>query len=155
MLTIALVNPQIPPNTGNIARTCAATKTRLHLVGKPGFMLDETSLKRAGLDYWHLLDVDVFPDIEAYFSSCDPKKLCLLSSKVAKPYTQCPFEDGYTLVFGSETTGIDPIYMERFKLQSYTIPMWSQKDGMRCLNLATSVGIVLYQALQSVRSDSF
>ena len=149
--TIALINPQIPPNTGNIARLCGATTTTLHLVGDLGFDISDSALKRAGLDYWHLVDVSHHPCIETYFKEKDAKTCHFLSAHAETSYTEHLYKDGDTLVFGSEKTGLPEWVWERFPEQFCTIPMWTKHDGMRSLNLATSAGIVLYEAIRQVR----
>lgn len=146
MFTVTLFEPQIPPNTGNIARLCAATGTRLEIVGKIGFELTDRYLKRAGLDYWDHVNWEYFPDAEKYMLNLDVNKIHLLSSKVTKPYTTVPMKDGDYLIFGSETHGIDKRYMDLYKEQCCTIPM--KKGGVRCLNLSSSAAIVLYEALR-------
>jgi tRNA (cytidine/uridine-2'-O-)-methyltransferase len=152
MFTVVLIEPQIPPNTGNIARLCAATDTTLHLVGNLGFSLSDKHLKRAGLDYWQYLEWEHFPSVEAYFEKSDSSSLFLLTTKSEIPYTHKIFKKGDKLIFGSETTGINKKYLERYHDQCCTIPMKRKTDGARSLNLSTSVGIVLYEAIRQVES---
>ena len=149
MLQIALFEPEIPPNTGNIARLCAATKTPLHLVGRLGFRIDEKSLRRAGLDYWDSVELhrhDTLADLEKSLTG----RLYCLSAHVTKSYTSIPFQPGDCLLFGAETRGLPPEVLERYGEQSYTIPMLSGK--VRSLNLATAAGIVLYEGLRQLNA---
>lgn len=150
MLHVALWEPEIPPNTGNIGRSCAATGCPLHLIGRLGFQLDERSLRRAGMDYWPLVEVilhDSFAHFECWLQRESPStRICCFSAHVAKPYTECEFRSNDCLLFGSETRGLLPELLQRFADTTYTIPMPTGK--VRSLNLATSVGIVLYEALR-------
>lgn len=114
MFTVSLIEPQIPPNTGNIARLCAATFCKLEIVGKIGFELTDKYLKRAGLDYWKFLDWEYFPNTEKYFESCDPSQMYLFTTKVKKAYTSQSFQKGDYLIFGSETAGINEKYLQQY-----------------------------------------
>jgi tRNA (cytidine/uridine-2'-O-)-methyltransferase len=149
ILHVALVEPDIAPNVGTIARICAANGLRLHLIGKLGFRLNERSLRRAGLDYWQ------FVDLQQHLSWTDfrtevPEIRCLAFSAHAKTcYTQANYQQGDCLVFGSETKGLPPALLHKPQsLPSFTIPMLSGK--VRCLNVAVSVGIVIYEALRQI-----
>ncbi len=153
MFTVSLIEPQIPPNTGNIARLCAATNTRLEIVGNIGFELSDRYLKRAGLDYWKYVNWEYFPDVETYMSSLPKDKIYLLTTKVESSYTTREFKDGDYLLFGSETKGISELYLNRFKDRCYTIPM--ADNGVRSLNLSSSVAIVLYEALRQCNWKTF
>lgn len=146
MFTVSLLEPQIPPNTGNIARLCAATSTKLEIVGKIGFELSDRYLKRAGLDYWQYVNWEYFPDTESYLSRLEPQRIHLLTTKVCSRYTDTIFSDGDYLIFGSETRGIDEAYLKRFSERCLTIPM--SRNGVRSLNLSSSVAIVLYEGLR-------
>lgn len=193
MLHVALWEPEIPPNTGNVARICAATNTRLHLIGRLGFRLDDRALKRAGLDYWHAVDVVrhvTFEDFERVFGADDPPPCPLpggrgrngtsgtrnesgviseaaelplpsgrglgggspsplvwcVETPAERLYTQAQFADGDCLLFGSESSGLPPSVRERYADRLVGIPM--PGDAVRSLNLATAVGIVLYDALR-------
>ena len=146
MFTITLLEPQIPPNTGNIARLCAATQSKLDIVGKIGFKLDDRYLKRAGLDYWKYVNWEYFEHLEEYMNRLPESKIHLLTTKVSSNYCDAKFNDGDFLLFGSETRGIDEEYLERFKSRCLTIPM--APEGVRSLNLSSSVSIVLYEALR-------
>jgi len=145
-LTIVLLRPRIPQNTGAIARMCAATGFRLDLV-EPLFKLDDTKLKRAGLDYWPLLDVRTFANFEEWRTRELPgKRIWLLETKGRKTYAQAAFRPGDLLVFGDEQEGIDPGLLEANPESWLRIP----QQGVRSLNLAMSVGIVSYEALRQL-----
>lgn len=148
LFSIALINPEIPPNTGNIARLCGATTCRLDIVGQPAFDMSDKALKRAGLDYWHLVDIHHFPNISDYLAKKDPSTLHFFSSKTQKSYTKAEFKLKDTLVFGSETKGLSQDIWQTFPDRFVTIPMFTKEQGMRSINLATSVGIGLYEALR-------
>ncbi len=146
MFTISLLEPQIPPNTGNIARLCAATNTKLDIVGKIGFELTDRYLKRAGLDYWKYVNWEYFPNTADYMSNMDNGRIHLLTTKVSSNYTERDYRDGDFMIFGSETKGIDESYLEQYKSRCCTIPMTNV--GVRSLNLSSSVAVVLYEALR-------
>lgn len=143
---IVLVEPEIPPNTGNIARLCAATGTVLHLVGKLGFSLDDRYLKRAGLDYWGSVTIKLWPDLETLQAASMDGRFFYLSTKVAQSYLQAGFKPGDYIVLGKETKGLPNELLNANRETSITIPMPS--DSVRSLNLSTSAGIVLYEALR-------
>ncbi|MDO8446435.1 MAG: tRNA (uridine(34)/cytosine(34)/5-carboxymethylaminomethyluridine(34)-2'-O)-methyltransferase TrmL [Deltaproteobacteria bacterium] len=145
---IVLLEPEIPPNTGNIARLCAATGSVLHLVGKLGFSTDDRYLKRAGLDYWEFVDVRYHKDMPELYNEAGEARFFYLSSKVERPYTRASFKRGDYLVFGKETAGLPKEMIEANMERAITIPMYSKK--VRSLNLSTAVGIVLYEALRQV-----
>ena len=147
MFTIVLLEPQIPPNTGSTGRLCGATNTRLHVVGKLGFELSDKTLKRAGLDYWKHIDWEYFPNLDDYCSSMiQNESFHLLTTKSSQPYTSRCFKQGDFLVFGSETAGINDALLTNHWNNTCTIPM--ENSRIRSLNLATSVGIVLYEAIR-------
>ena len=147
-LHIVLVEPQIPPNTGNIARLCAATGCALHLVEPLGFSLDDRALKRAGLDYWAALDVVLHPTLENLFLSYPPERCWFLSTRAAHSYREVPFAAGDVLVFGKETAGLPAAILAAHPERSLRIPM---RPGLvRSINLATAVGIVTYEALATL-----
>ena len=148
MLHVALWEPEIPPNTGNIARLCAATGTRLHLIGRLGFRLDERSLRRAGLDYWPAVDVVRHTTFAEFEATLTVPQLWCVDNPADAPYTRATFCDGDCLLFGSETKGLPPGVRERFAAHLIGIPMPTGK--VRSLNLATAAGIVLYEALRQV-----
>ena len=152
MLTVVLLEPQIAPNTGSTGRLCGATNTQLHVVGKLGFELSDKSLKRAGLDYWNYIDWQYFPDLELYCKNMvEKKKFHLLTTKSSKSYTTQEFQRGDSIVFGSETSGIDESFLKKYWNNTCTIPMENEK--IRSLNLATSVGIVLYEAIRQINAS--
>ena len=146
MFTIVLLEPQIPPNTGSTGRLCGATNSCLHIVGKLGFELSNKSLKRAGLDYWDHINWHYFPDKKKYLKSMEKSSFHLLTTKSPHSYLTRSFKRNDYIVFGSETKGIDESYLEKHWNQTCTIPM--ENKSVRSLNLATSVGIVLYEALR-------
>lgn len=148
MLHVALWEPEIPPNTGNIARLCAATGARLHLIGRLGFHIDDRRLRRAGLDYWPAVDLATHDDWGAFAASGVGRTWCL-SSKATKPYTDAEFRDGDVLLFGSESRGLPPSVVSSLADTAITIPMPTGK--VRSLNLATAVGIALYEALRQTQ----
>ncbi len=146
MFHVALWEPEIPPNTGNIARLCAATGAVLHLIGRLGFRLDDRRLRRAGLDYWPHVEIrrhTGFADFEAALAGA--RQLCF-SAHATRPYTAVRYRDGDCLLFGGETHGLPPDILERHASATFLIPMPAGK--VRSLNLATAVGIVLYEALR-------
>ena len=145
MLHIALLEPEIPPNTGNIARLCAATNTALHIVGVTGFRMDDRTLRRAGLDYWEHVDLRRHIDLGALYMSLPASRFFYLTTKTQAPYVECGFTDDDCLVFGPETRGIPETVLAENKERCITIPM--PNPNVRSLNLSTSVGIVLYHAL--------
>ena len=148
MLTITLFDPQIPPNTGNIARLCGANNIKLDLVGNLGFDINDRYLKRAGLDYWDFINFEIFPNINEYIIKKFHNNFHLLTTKSDVSYTKREFKSDDYLVFGSEITGISEDILEQYSNQSCTIPMVNK--NIRSLNLATSVGIVLYEALRQI-----
>ncbi len=143
---IVLIEPEIPPNTGNIARLCAATGAVLHLVGKLGFSIDDRYLKRAGLDYWEFVSLKQWPDLAALQASVPDGRFFYLSTKVARSYLQAGFQPGDFIVFGKETKGLPEDLLAANPDTSITIPM--PAESVRSLNLSTSAGIVLYEALR-------
>ncbi len=147
-MQIILFQPEIPQNTGNIVRTCAATGASLILVRPLGFSLSNRYLKRAGLDYWEDVSISEIDDLAQFLDQTnDP--FVFFSSKATKSYTDAPFSSNSLLIFGSETQGLPPYFHEKWPHLFYTIPM---KSNARCLNLANSAAIVLYEALR--KSDS-
>jgi len=143
---IVLVEPEIPPNTGNIARLCAATGSVLHLVGQLGFSIDDRYLKRAGLDYWEFVTLVQWPDLAVLQASVPKGRFFYLSTKVARSYLDVAFRPGDFLVFGKETKGLPEELLDANPDTTITIPMPAGK--VRSLNLSTSAGIVLYEALR-------
>lgn len=145
LLHIALVEPEIPPNTGNVARLCAATGCALHLVEPLGFRIDDRELKRAGLDYWHALGVVVHPSLAAFLETTAQKRRWFFSTHATQPYTAAQFEEGDVLVFGCETKGLPKDLLTRYRTTALRIPM--REGGVRSINLSTAVGIAAYGAL--------
>ena len=148
MLNIALVEPEIPPNTGNIARLCAATFTNLHIVGATGFRMDDRTLKRAGLDYWDNVKLYRHIDLERLYQALPNSRFLYLTTKTDKLYTDWKFADNDCFVFGRETRGLPEDLLEANRERCLTIPM--PNKNVRSLNLANSAGIVLYEALRQV-----
>jgi tRNA (cytidine/uridine-2'-O-)-methyltransferase len=142
-LQVALLQPEIAPNTGNIGRLCVATGTALHLVRPLGFVLSDRNLKRSGMDYWERLRVTVHDDDEAFFRSIEGARVWLFTSKGERSLWRADFADGDVLIFGSETRGISQSVRDRFADRQLRIP---QVAGERCLNLSTAVGIGVYEA---------
>ncbi len=147
-LNIVYVNPEIPQNTGSTARLCAATGIPLHLVGRLGFRIDDRAVRRAGLDYWPHVDVRRHKDFAALKESAGPGARFLLFSKsAARLYSGAVFKPGDYLVFGAETKGLPPELMREYEDSCFRIPIL---PAVRSLNLATSTGIVVYEALRSL-----
>ena len=149
MFNIVLVEPEIPANTGNIARTCALTNCKLHLVKPLGFSVDDKHLKRAGLDYWHLLDINYYENIEEFLTKHGDKRLFLATTKAQKIYSDFHYQDGDFFLFGKETAGLPQWLRERYNDTCITIPMLDNPDA-RSLNLSNSAAIILYEALRQV-----
>ena len=145
MMHIVLVNPEIPQNTGNIARTCAATGAMLHLIKPLGFELSDKYLKRAGLDYWHMMTLEVHESWEDFLSKYPDARLHYATTKAPRDYCGAQFMDGDFLVFGRETKGLDEELLARNYEKCIRIPMIPEA---RSLNLSNSVAIVLYEALR-------
>jgi tRNA (cytidine/uridine-2'-O-)-methyltransferase len=145
MINVVLVEPEIPQNTGNIARTCAVTGTRLHLVRPLGFDITEKAVKRAGLDYWHLLNIKVYDSIDDFLTENGDKNLWLTSTKATRRYTEAKFEEDCYILFGKETAGLPAWLRERYADKCIRLPMISEA---RSLNLANTVAIMCYEALR-------
>ena len=143
MLNIVLVEPEIPSNTGNIARTCAITGAKLHLIEPLGFSLDEKHLRRAGLDYWDKLEVRIYPGLREFFNENPADRCWFFSTKAGRDYTGVSYRDGDYLVFGKETKGLPEEYVHLEN--SVRIPML---PTLRSLNLSNSVAIGIYEALR-------
>jgi tRNA (cytidine/uridine-2'-O-)-methyltransferase len=145
VLNIVLVEPEIPMNTGNIARTCAATRSRLHLVKPLGFDISDKAVKRAGLDYWPMVDLNVYENLEHFFA-CNPKPdLWLATTKAPRDYSQVKFQPDCWLMFGKETAGLPEKLRLAYREKCIRIPM---RSDARSLNLANSVAILTYEALR-------
>jgi tRNA (cytidine/uridine-2'-O-)-methyltransferase len=148
MLNVVLVEPEIPQNTGNIARTCLAAGARLHLVEPLGFVIDSTALRRAGMDYWEQCDVRRWPSLEALRADAGEAAFHFLTTKTERVFWDARFGEGDYLVFGRETRGLPGSLLAAEEPRLLTIPM---RTDARSLNLATSVGIVLYEACRQLR----
>lgn len=145
MLNVVLVEPEIPANTGNIARTCAATGSVLHLVKPLGFDISDKAVKRAGLDYWHLVDVRVYENLEDFFQRTGAEDLWLLSTKAPRSYTEAVFSDNCWLLFGKETKGLPETLLAEHYDRCLRIPIRSEA---RSLNLSNSAAVVVFEALR-------
>ncbi|MDO5123064.1 MAG: tRNA (uridine(34)/cytosine(34)/5-carboxymethylaminomethyluridine(34)-2'-O)-methyltransferase TrmL [Eubacteriales bacterium] len=144
-LNIVLVEPEIPQNTGNIARTCAATGARLHLVRPMGFEVDDKKLKRAGLDYWYLLDITYYDNLDDFFEKNKDGEFFYFSTKAQKIHTDVKYPDKAYLVFGKETRGLPEWLLMKNKEHCVRIPMLSEA---RSLNLSNSVAVATYETLR-------
>ena len=143
---IVLVEPEIPPNTGSIARLCGATDVVLDLVHPLGFSVDDKHLKRAGLDYWPYVDIRNWENLDAFLAANDERKIYFFTTKVDRSYIEADFTPGSLLIFGKETKGLSQEIIELYKDRCYTIPM--PNGHIRSLNLAMCAGIVLYEAIR-------
>ena len=146
-LNIVLVEPQIPQNTGNIARTCAATGAKLHLVEPMGFRVDDAKLKRAGLDYWHLLDITYYDDLDDFFEKNKNGNFFYFSTKATKIYSEVDYPDNTYLVFGKETAGLPEELLYKNREKCVRLPM-IDNSAARSLNLSNSVAIGVYEVLR-------
>ena len=149
MLNIVLVEPEIPANTGNIARTCAATGSRLHLIKPLGFDISDKAVKRAGLDYWHLVDVNVYENLEDFFQKTNADDLWLMTTKAPRGYAEAEFSADCWLLFGKETKGLPEELLRKHQDRCLRIPIRAEA---RSLNLSNSVAVVVFEAL---RQQSF
>ena len=147
MLNIVLVEPEIPQNCGNIARTCAATGCRLHLIRPLGFDISEKAVRRAGLDYWHMVDVRVYDDLTDFFSKNRVEQMWCLSTTAPRCYTQAHFQDECYLLFGKETKGLPEDFLEAHREACVRIPM---RSDARSLNLSNAVAITAFEALRQL-----
>ena len=146
-LNIVMVEPEIPQNTGNVARTCAATGARLHLVGKMGFTPDDKKLKRAGLDYWYLLDLTYYENLDDFFEKNKDGNFFFFTTKARKAHSDVDYPDKAYLIFGKETKGLPEELLLEHPDECVRIPM---KDDARSLNLSNSVAIGVYEALRQL-----
>ncbi|MDR2771597.1 MAG: tRNA (uridine(34)/cytosine(34)/5-carboxymethylaminomethyluridine(34)-2'-O)-methyltransferase TrmL [Clostridiales Family XIII bacterium] len=144
---IVLVEPEIPPNTGNIARTCAATGTTLHLVKPLGFEVSDRTLKRAGLDYWPLVNLKLHESLDAFLRAYAGNPMYFVTTKGRRAYTETDCEEGAMFLFGKETAGLDETLLQENADRTLRIPMLPD-ERLRSLNLANSVAIILYEALR-------
>ncbi len=143
---IVLVEPEIPQNTGAIARLCGATNAVLHLVHPLGFSTGNKYLKRAGLDYWKFVDIRYWDSLDFFLTAHEENRLYFFTTKTNRPYVDAPFTPGDYLLFGKETKGLPESILRRYENHCYTLPM--ANPNIRSLNLAMTAGIVLYEALR-------
>lgn len=148
MLSVALVEPEIPPNTGNVARLCAARNVPLHIVGVTGFRMDDRALRRAGLDYWPEVKLSRHPNLDGLYQSLPEARFVYLTTKADRIYTDWLFQPDDCLVFGRETRGLPEDLLRRNWSNCLKIPI--RNPNVRSLNLATAVGIVLFEALRQL-----
>jgi tRNA (cytidine/uridine-2'-O-)-methyltransferase len=146
MISVALVEPEIPPNTGNVARLCAATNTPLHIIGVTGFRMDDRAVRRAGLDYWPHVQLFRHANLDLFYQSLPDARFLYLTTKADRVYTDWAFQPDDCLVFGPETRGLPEDLLRQNWDNCLRIPM--RNPNVRSLNLATAVGIVLYEALR-------
>ena len=145
MLNLVLVEPEIHMNTGNIARTCAATRSRLHLIKPLGFDISDKAVKRAGLDYWHMVDLHVYENLDDFFQRTGAQDIWLATAKASRPYTEVRFQPACYLLFGKESTGLPQALREQYAQRCIRIPI---REGARCLNLSNSAAILAFEALR-------
>ena len=145
MVNIVLVEPEIPQNCGNIARTCAVTGSRLHLIRPLGFYISEKAVRRAGLDYWPLVDLRVYDGLDPFFAEYPQPDLWLATTKAPRDYTQASFREGCWLFFGKETAGLPAWLRERYPERCLRIPM---RGEVRSLNLSNAAAVLTYEALR-------
>lgn len=145
MLNIVLVEPEIPQNTGNIVRTCAATGSRLHLIKPLGFEVSDRYLKRAGLDYWHFVDISYYDGLDEFFSATQGGRYFFFTSKGRRVHSEAQYREGDYLVFGKETKGLPEELLVSRESECVRIPM---NGDIRCLNLSNAVAVAVYEALR-------
>lgn len=150
MLHVALIEPEIPPNTGNIARLCAATGCALHLVGRLGFRITDRTLKRAGLDYWSHVQLVRQPETGKFWEEISDRNFYLFSTRGRRVYTRVQYSDEDYLIFGRETAGLPEEILQKYSERSIFIPM---EGPVRSLNLSTAVGVVVFEALRQIRGE--
>ena len=146
-LNIVLHEPEIPANTGNIGRTCVATGTRLHLIKPLGFDISDKAVKRAGLDYWNLVEVLDYENIQDFFARNDVKEMWCLSTKAPRCYTEAEYHDGAYLLFGKETKGLPEEFLKAHLDSCVRIPM---REEARSLNLSNAVAVTVFEALRQL-----
>ena len=147
MLNIVLVEPEIPQNCGNSARTCAATGWRLHLIRPLGFDISDKAVKRAGLDYWHMVDVRDYENLDDFFAKNDVRQMWCLSTKAPRSYVEATYEEDCYLFFGKETKGLPETFLEEHRDSCVRIPMRSEA---RSLNLSNAVAVTVFEALRQL-----
>lgn len=148
-INIVFVEPEIPPNTGNIARTCAATGTNLHLVKPLGFSIDDKQVKRAGLDYWPYVNLEVHESLDAFMEKHGDRRLWLATTKAKNMYADVEYRDGDFILFGRETRGLPTDFVEEHQESGIRIPM-SEDTRTRSFNLSNSANIILFEALRQL-----
>ncbi len=148
-LHIVFVEPEIPPNTGNIARTCAATDTCLHLVEPLGFSIDDKAVRRAGLDYWPYVKLEVHPSLEAFMDKYGDRNMYLATTKGGMLYTEPAYRDEDMFLFGRETAGLPKDFIQEHQDRAIRIPM-SESTRLRSFNLSNSANIILFEALRQL-----
>ncbi len=146
MFNIVLINPEIPQNTGNIARSVISQKCRLHLVKPIGFNIDDASLRRAGLDYWQFIDLKIWDSVDVFFSANDMERMHFFSKKGRVRYDQAEYSKGDFLVFGPESTGLDEEILLKYRNKTRYIPM--PDNRVRSINLSSAVSVVLFEAMR-------
>lgn len=151
-LHVVLVSPEIPPNTGNVARTCAATGSQLHLIEPMGFTPTDAKLKRAGLDYWDSIKPEIHPNFAAFVESAKPKRMWFFSTAGSRSYFDVEFAPGDALVFGSETSGLADDLLKENADRVLGVPI--RTEHVRSLNLSTVAGIVVFEALRQIQTRS-
>lgn len=149
-LNIVLVEPEIPQNTGNIARTCAALGASLHLVEPMGFQIDDKKLKRAGLDYWHLLDIYYYKNLEQFLNQNAGNKMYFLTTKGSKTYDKAKYDGDCFILFGKETAGLPESLLKDNYDNCFRLPMI---EGARSINLSNAVAVVAYEAMRQAGFD--
>lgn len=151
-MNIVLHEPEMPANTGNIGRTCVATNTKLHLIEPMGFIINDKTLKRAGLDYWDKLDVTVYTDFDDFLAKNPNAKIYMATTKAPQSYTDVEYDDDCFIMFGKESAGIPETILQRYQDTCVRIPMWGD---IRSLNLSNAVAVVLYEALRQNDFNGF
>lgn len=147
MMNIVLYEPEIPYNTGNIARTCVITGTALHLIEPLGFLIDDKHIKKAGLDYWHKVDLHIWKSFDEFIENNKNIKIYMATTKTNRKYTDIIFDDNSYIMFGPESRGIPENILKKYSDNLITIPM-RKDDDARSLNLSNSAAIILYEALR-------
>lgn len=147
MLNVVLVEPEIPQNCGNIARTCAATGARLHLIRPLGFDISDRAVRRAGLDYWHMVEVIDYENLADFFSRNTVRQMWCLSTKAPRCYTEASYHDGCYLFFGKETKGLPEAFLAQHYDECVRIPM---RPDARSLNLSNAVAVTVFEALRQL-----
>ena len=150
-LNVVLYQPKIPQNTGNIARTCAAVGAKLHLIRPLGFSVRDRHLKRAGLDYWHMVDIVYHDNMDEFFNKYRTENLNFITKKASKTYDEIDFSGNMFLIFGKETSGLPEEFLKKNWERCYRIPM---KTDARSLNLSNAVAIILYEACRQKGFES-